>query len=60
VRNKLVMLDCAYGASGVAIRICRGNGQFSGNVNPITGVRFLMSSGNIASDTFTPYGSPTP
>lgn len=57
-RNKIFMFDCAYGASGVAIRITRGNGQLSGNANAINGVRFLMSAGNITAGTFSLYGMP--
>lgn len=56
-RNKMFMVDSAYvpGSANPFIRGV-GGGQFKGTVNAITGIRFLMSSGNISAGTFYLYG----
>lgn len=59
-RKKMVVardvILLAAGAAGIS----NGGGWYNGNNNAVSGLRFMMSSGNIASGKIRVYGVPTP
>jgi hypothetical protein len=53
---KLMKFDATSGHNTQGLQIWSGSGAYVGTSNAINAVRFFISSGNIASGTFTVYG----
>lgn len=54
--RKLIRWDLVFAGATSSLSGCFGIGQYSGTTTAWNGIRFLYSSGNIASGTITVYG----
>lgn len=56
ILQKIFRTNASYLGSSSELLVVSSSGSYKGSTNPINGIRFLLSSGNIASGIFKLYG----